>query len=255
MKKNLMVTGILTLLTCCAAYAIVVGVEPPASYINNLKTCTKSTLKKTDNGMVQEYTIKGLLPNGRCEVSMSYYTDFSDPKVYEGFKSMAKSFAGMAKDMAKDKNIPDIKDSDFPSQQEMIEQGKKEKQITVCKFSKDERTALYNAYQKHDSKNPPAKVENGNISFSFDSSKMSSYDKLMMKLNGGPCSTYDAKDISSANKEKRYACEYADTTCYWTDLGNGASTMSCTNEPEGVSTFKLMDKVKQHVKAGMCQEI
>ncbi len=261
MKNKLMVSGIVSIMLFGSiAYAIVVGFEPPATYINNLKNCTRSTLKQTTNGMVQEYTIKGLLPNGKCEVSMSYYTDFSDPKVYEAFKTRTKFFMGMAKNMAKDKNIPDIKDSDFlPSQQEMIEQGKKRKTITVCKFSKEERTALYNAYQKYDSKKiSPAKVENGNVSFSYDTSKIS-YDNLMMKLNDGPCSTNDVEDISSEKKEKKYVCEYADTTCYWTDLGNGAASMSCTNEDRIKQyqhfNFELMDKVEQHVRAGMCQRI
>lgn len=253
MKKNLMIIGLISiLLTGSLVYAITLGVEPPASYINNLKTCTKSTITQKD-AVVSEYTIKGLLPNGRCEVYMSSYTNFEDPKVYEGFKTMSKAFAGMAKDMAKDKNIPDIKESDIPTQQEMIIQGKKEKQITVCKFSRSEREALYNAYQKHDSKNPPAKFENGNISFSFDTNKMSSYDNLMMKLNNGPCTTYEGT-VSSSKKEKKYACEYSDTTCYWTVLKNGGS-MSCTNEPKSGSTFDIMDKVEEHVKAGMCQEI
>lgn len=253
MKINLLSVGIIsTIMIGSIAYAITVGVEPPASYINNLKTCTKSTITEKGNS-IQEYTIKGMLPNGRCEVYISSYTNFADPKVYEGYKTMAHAFSQMANDMAKDKS-KQITEADIPSQAQMIEQGKKEKDIIVCKFSNNERKALINAYQKHDSKNPPAKVENGNISYSFDISKVSSYDKLMMKLSG-PCSTYDAEDISSANKEKKYACEYADTTCYWTDLGNGASSMSCTNEDKTISTFKLMDKVKQHVKAGMCQEI
>lgn len=252
MKTNLISVGIIsTIMIGSIAYALVIGVEPPAAYINNLKNCTRSTITEKGSS-IQEYTIKGQLPNGRCEVYISSYTNFADPKIYENYKSLMKSFAGMTNDLNKNKKPFDIKDSDLPTQQEIIEKAKKEKDITVCKFSKNERLALINAYQKHDSKNPPAKIENGSITFSFDSSKMSSYDKLMSTYNNGPCSSYENSGVQN---KKKYACEYADTTCYWTDLGNGASTMSCTKKPENSNNFALMNKVQEHVKAGMCQEI
>ena len=65
MKKKILTAGGLTLIISTAVYAITLGIEPPAQYINNLKTCTKSTVK-SDGGTISEYTIKGKLPNGRC---------------------------------------------------------------------------------------------------------------------------------------------------------------------------------------------
>ena len=118
----------------------------------------------------------------------------------------------------------------------------------ICKFSENERKALYNAYQKHDSKNPPAKVENGNISFSFDSSKMSSYDNLMLTLSGGVC-----QNPNDANgKYKKYACEYADTTCYVTEF-KGMHSFKCTNDRD--IDFKTMNTIEKHINQGMCERI
>jgi len=247
MKKSFIILSVLSILSFCAfqiqqyAQAVVIGKEPPSIFINNLKNCTKSSL--TDKGStIDEYIIKGTLPNGRCEVIISSYTNFADNKVYANYKTMAKSIGKMAK--------ANIQDSDIPTQQQMIEQGKKEKDITICKLSQDERNALYNAYQKHDSKNPPAKMDDkGNMSFSFDSSKISSYDKLMLLYSNGPCTTPE-----NEHKEKRYVCEYADTTCYYSKQDNGISSMKCTKEPPQDS-FKFMDTVQKHVESGMCQLI
>lgn len=170
MKKNLIVAGILgTMLTGTIAYAFVTGIEPPASYINNLRNCIKSTVTQQGPSII-EYTIKGRLPDDRCEVYISDYTNFADSDVYEGFRV----FGTIAKDIAKD-------DSPLPSQQEMIEQAKKAKVVHVCKFSRADRQALYNAYKRHDGKNP-AKAENGNTTVSLTLDAMSSYDKLMMNM-------------------------------------------------------------------------
>lgn len=248
MKINLLSVGIIsTIMIGSIAYAITVGVEPPASYINNLKNCTKSTITEKGNS-IQEYTIKGMLPNGRCEVYISSYTNFADPKVYEGYKTMAHAFSQMANDMAKDKS-KQITEADIPNQAQMIEQGKKEKDIIVCKFSDNERKALISAYQKHDSKNPPAKIENGSISFSFDSSKMSSYDNLMLTLSDGVCQSPNDPN----GKSKKYACEYADTTCYVTKYEKGFSSFKCTNNRD--VSFKMMDTIEKHINQGMCKQI
>ena len=45
MRKKILTAAGLTLIISTAVYAVTVGVEPPAQYINNLKTCTKSTVK------------------------------------------------------------------------------------------------------------------------------------------------------------------------------------------------------------------
>jgi len=122
MKKKFLIPIVLTIFTASTiTYALTIGIEPPVQYINNLKTCTKSSIKINET-QIQEYTIKGKLPNGRCEVYISSYTNFADPKVYENFKTVAKSFAGMANDLNKN--------TDIPTQTQMIEQGLKEKDLS-----------------------------------------------------------------------------------------------------------------------------
>lgn len=247
MKKKILTSAGLTLIISTAVYAVTVGVEPPAQYINNLKTCTKSSIKE-NGSLITEYTIKGKLPNGRCEVYLSNYTNFKDPKVYEGFKTVIKSFVQMANNLEKDKSKQiTITEADIPTQAQMIEQGKKEKDEMICKFSEKERKALYDAYQKHDSKNPPAKFENGNVNFSFDSSKMSSYDNLMHTLSNRVCQSPN----DSNGKSKEYACEYADTTCYVKEYKGGRS-YSCTKED---IDFEKMDIIDKHVDQGICERI
>ena len=122
MRKKILTAAGLTLIISTAVYAVTVGVEPPAQYINNLKTCTKSTVKDSGN-TINEYTIKGKLPNGRCEVYISSYTNFEDPKVYEGFKTITKSFTQMANNMEKDKS-KQITDADIPTQAQMVKKKK-----------------------------------------------------------------------------------------------------------------------------------
>lgn len=182
MKKFLFLFGIISLfITESIALAVTIGIEPPAGYMNNLKTCTKS-YNKTTASTVDEYTIKGLLPDGRCEVILSNYTNFADPKVYEGFKTFG---IGMAEAFSGKKIAPE----NIPTQAQMLEQAKKEKEITVCKFTREQRLALYKAYQKHDNKNSCITKPDGTQSCSFNTENMSSYDKLMMNYQSGTCST------------------------------------------------------------------
>jgi len=233
--------------------AVTVGVEPPSSFINALKNCTKGTFKDKQHSMITEYNIKGLLPNGRCEFTQTITHDFSDKEDYETAKMMLGGFTDMAKSMAKQSNqkIP----NDTPTVDDMIKQIQSEKEVSVCKLSKKERDDLYNAYQKHDGKNPPAQKTADGISFSWDSSKMSSYDHLMMTYAQGPCSSNDEIEYGGEKPKtsKKYACEYADTTCYITiytfNGGAKSSTMTCTGDR---STFGLIDKVQKHAESGMC---
>ena len=251
MKRVLIILGILSILSICAvqlkelAQAITVGTEPPAQYINNLKTCTKGTFR-SGNGEISEYTIKGALPSGRCEVEIRSYTDFSDPKVYENYKRLSGAVINSFS-----KENPD--EIEFPTQQQMMAQAIKEMNITKCKFNTSERAQLYRAYLKHDNQNPPAKVTENQIKVSFSSEKMSSYDKLMMNM--GSCISYDNDDPQGQKILAKYACEYADATCYYTKLGEGGYEVKCSNEPSKGIGANLMKTVDKHVKAGMCEKI
>lgn len=265
MKKVLIILGVLLILSFIVfqlqqyVAAITVGIEPPAEFMNALKTCTQGTYKDTNNkSMSIEYVIKGKLPNGRCEYTRTSYTDFSNKETYEAAKKMLGGFAQMAEDMAKQQGQKFEKPVEFPSQEEMIKMTQDEKDIMTCKLSQTEIDMLYEAWQKHDDKNPPAKITENEVSFSWDSSQMSTYDHLMIKLASGPCSSSN-EQTSPNEKIKKYACEYADTTCYITitkiqDGGEG-STMRCTNENPDVSTSNLIYKVKEHAEAGYCEEI
>ncbi len=177
MKKFLISVSILSLMLAGTVIAATTNNnnEPPQEYINNLKSCKESSVNK-EGSTVNQYTIKGLLPDGRCEVEISSYTNFADPKIYEGFITIMKGFAG-------DK----LKESDIPTQAQMIEQGKKEKTITHCKFTKEQRYALHAAYLKHDGKNNCV-TNGGTTNCHFSTSDMSSYDRLMMNYSVGTCS-------------------------------------------------------------------
>ena len=181
MKKNLSVISIISLLAVgSAVIAMTLGVEPPASYINNLKTCKAST-KTIKNAAVSVYTIKGKTADGRCEVVLSSYTNFADKKVYENFKAFALS---MSKSFGKE-----INESNIPTQAQMIEAGRKETQVTSCKFTQEQIDALYEAYQKHDGKNNCSSSDKGGVNCKFSTANMSSYDKLMMNYSMGTCTT------------------------------------------------------------------
>ncbi|MCM1339754.1 MAG: hypothetical protein NC191_08795 [Muribaculaceae bacterium] len=253
MQKRILTASILTvLIISTTAYAVIIGDEPPAQYINNLRTCTKSTIKRNDT-VINKYIIKGKLPNGRCEVYTSSYTNFADPKVYETFKSITKMFSEMANEINKSKSQQQITKIAIPTQEQMIQQAQKEKEEIICKFSEKERKALYEAYQKHDSTNPPGKIENGNVSFSFDTSKMSSYDKLMLQYeNYGPCK----KTNEQRNSFKKYVCKYADTTCYVTTEDDYSPSISCSQKDDSFNTlYTNRNKVLDHVKQNLCEQI
>lgn len=149
--------------------AFVVGVEPPAAYMNNLRNCTPS-FTKTEDATVDEYTIKGILPDGRCEVIHSNYTNFANPQVYNGFVGFTKALGGEK-----------IKETDIPTQAEMIEKGKKEKKTTTCRYTTEQRKALHAAYLKHDNGNACKKLPDGSQQCTFSTNSMSSYDKLILQ--------------------------------------------------------------------------
>lgn len=173
----LSLAAVLTTATVVCAFTS--GIEPPAKYINNLKTCTKS-YAKISGAMVEDYTIKGLLPDGRCEVVSTRYVDFANNQVYQNFVSMTKGFSGMT---GKDSNVK------IPTQAYMIEKSKAEKTTKVCKFTKQQRLALYNAYLKHDNKNSCVKHSDGTQSCSYSSANKSSYDKLMDSYKNEACTS------------------------------------------------------------------
>ena len=176
MKKQLALLGIIALTTTTSiAIAGTIGKRPPSNYIKNLRTCTSSTFQEK-NGTVDEYNIKGLLPDGRCEVVITSYTNFEDPKVYEGFITILKAFGG-----------DNVKQTDIPTQAQMIEQGKKEKSTTTCKFTKEQRFALHAAYLKNDGKNTCITKPDGSTSCHYSTADMSSYDRLMTNYSQGTC--------------------------------------------------------------------
>lgn len=251
MKKILLLLSVLASITC--VYAVTIGVEPPVSYINSLKTCTAGTFSTKNNGLISEYKIKGKLPNGRCEVQMTDKYDWDDPQTEKDARAILGMFSNMATDMAGEKKL-----NDQQLDQVMKEVKQSKSEITTCRFSQQERNDLVKAYNLHDGKQDPGEVKrdaNGNlISFkgSFSTDKMSSYDGLMMKYGNAICKT---TENGKPDTSKVWACEYSDTTCYYSDLGNGGSSLSCTKENPNISTFKLMDKVREHVKAGYCEKV
>ncbi len=179
MKKTLTILGIIALtMTSSISMAITIGKRPPADYMKNLKSCTASSIKDVSE-LVEEYTIKGLLPDGRCEVKITSYTNFEDPKVYETIMMFINVFAG-------DKIAPE----NIPTQAQLIEHGQKEKDVTICKFTKKQRSALYAAYLKNDGKNNTCETKpDGTTSCNYNIEDiMSSYEKLMMKYDEKTCS-------------------------------------------------------------------
>ena len=77
---------------------------------------------------------------------------------------------------------------------------------------------------------------------------MGSFNNLLISYISGPCHSSYEKDKSF----KRYACEYADATCYVTLYSDGTNRIKCNNEREQNFDFKITDKVIKHVKSGMC---
>ena len=245
MKKYLFLLTLLFTASC--AIATVTMIEPPQTYINNLRTCKPSTNSITSNGRNYEYKIKGKVPNGRCEVIITEKYDWSDPQTEKDMRAILGAFLNMAGSNNKfstaelDKAINEMK--------------KEPPDITTCRFSQAERDELIKGYNKHDGKQEPAYVERdaaGNlvsIKGSFSSDKMSSYDNIMFTLSKNLCNTNN----DSNGNGKVYSCEYADTTCYYKKYDNDVSSLSCTDSKK--STFSVMDKVKEHVAAGYCERV
>lgn len=179
--KVLSITGIF--LINCAVAAVTVGYgDPPASYINNLKNCKQSYIK-TGTSQISEYKINGKLSDGRCSVTLTSYMNINDPQTLKDSVSVLKTFA----------EAFGAKITDAQAEQEI--KNNNTKSVDNCNFTKEQINALVAAYAKHDGTNPEGKVErdaDGNIksfSGSFDTAKMSSYDKLMMNYSAGTCTS------------------------------------------------------------------
>lgn len=231
----------------------IVAEEPPANYISNLKTCTPGVFKQTQQGVNIEYAIKGKLPNNRCDVTITTTSDLSDSRNRKAIEEMYEGFVEMGIAMAKQSG-QELDRSKIPTKEEIMKDIQNSKEITHCKFSQTERNELYSAWQKHDNTNKPAQKTEKGIVFEWDSSKMGSYNALMMKYDQGPCSTYNTNDPKKKSTGKRYACEYADTTCYITIEGN-ASYMTCTKDNPNAGISNYIDTVKKHALSGMCSEL
>lgn len=52
-----------------------------------LRFCKAGTFNQVSGALNITYKIKGKLPNGRCEVEFSNYTDFTNVAAYENFIS------------------------------------------------------------------------------------------------------------------------------------------------------------------------
>lgn len=181
MKKFLGYLFLVTFLfSGTAVYSISVGFEPPSQYMYKLKSCTPSVTNRIKYGMVEKYEIKGKLQDGRCQVTITTYQNVTE-ETYEMQKSFYKSMA---------KSISGKEVKNFPTREELIREAKKDQDVTVCKFSPEQRTALYNAYLKHDGKNfsTVSNYKNGGTSIKINSKNMSSYDSLMLNYSYGTCS-------------------------------------------------------------------
>ena len=235
--------------------AVTLGNEPPAEYINKLKTCTPGTVKAQKGAMITEYSVKGMLPNGRCNVTITSYSDFSNKEDYEQAKELFGGFVDMFESMSKNAGKA-FDRSKIPSADEVLKMAENEKDVLNCKFSKSERDALVTAWAKHDDKNPPPQKIDGGYSYSWDSSKMSSYDALMIEVSQGPCETLSTGADNDSKNWKKFACEYADTTCYIRISSNNSAAMHCTKDaPQGVSMLDFISTVKKHAQSGMCSQL
>lgn len=238
--------------------ALTMGIEPPKEFIKNLKTCTKGHFE-TKGATIERYDIKGKLPNGRCEVYMDTYTDYTQKENYEMAKAFIGGFAQMAKSMGgekyQNKEIPTI------TQEDLVKLSQENILSVTCKFSQSDINDLINAYNKHDNQNPPPKKENGVMTFSFDSSKASSYDNLLLSYQfKGPC-------IQSTGNDKNwstdiYVCEYSDTTCNVRVQTNNEDksssySISCSGDKNKYEKLdnKMYQTVLSHVKSNMCEKL
>lgn len=145
-----------------AVYSIAVGIEPPSQYMYNLKSCTPNVTNRVRNGLAEKYEIKGKLQDGRCQVVITMYQNVTQ-EAYQMEKTLYKT-------MAESMSGKEVKN--FPTREELIREAKENKDVTACKFSAEQRAALYNAYLKHDGKN--------SINFA--------YDNLMLNYSSGTCS-------------------------------------------------------------------
>ena len=177
MKKIFVLLSIISFVSLSSVvYAITLGLTPPENYIKNLKTCTKGVAVNNSTAY-QTYTVKGLLPDGRCEVQIVSYTNFANKEVYDGYKMLYSAFS---------------KDGKVPSQAEMIEKGKQDKDIMTCKFTQAQRDALYKAYYQslgHKQPGGCTKTADGgtHCEYEISGSSMSPYEKLIMSYYAGTC--------------------------------------------------------------------
>ena len=237
MKRVLLLFGLLFIGTSVLAVT-----EPFAKYMAALKSCTAGTYKQEQSGLISTYKIKGKTKTGRCIVEYSNYTDFSNTEIYNNAIGMMKAFGGGK-----------ISEADLPTQEQIIAQELRDKTTTTCKFSQKEIDQLYAAYLAHDG-NPTSvtKKPDGTTRYSFDLSKMGSYDSLRMKFSqGGPCTTTSANDPQE-RKGSVYACEYAGRTCYVTKYSNTSWTASCNPNIAGDIPW---DTLQKYVNQGMCEKL
>ncbi len=177
MKKIFVLLSLISFISLSSVvYAITLGLIPPENYIKNLKTCTKGVVVNNSTAY-QTYTVKGLLPDGRCEVQIVSYTNFANKEVYDGYKMLYSAFS---------------KDGKVPSQAEMIEKGKQDKDIMTCKFTQAQRDALYKAYYQslgHKQPGGCTKTADGgtHCEYEISGSSMSPYDNLLMSYSAGTC--------------------------------------------------------------------
>ncbi len=177
MKKIFVLLSLISFISLSSVvYAITLGLTPPENYIKNLKTCTKGVVVNNSTAY-QTYTVKGLLPDGRCEVQIVSYTNFANKEVYDGYKMLYSAFS---------------KDGKVPSQAEMIEKGKQDKDIMTCKFTQAQRDALYKAYYQslgHKQPGGCTKTADGgtHCEYEISGSSMSPYDNLLMSYSAGTC--------------------------------------------------------------------
>lgn len=227
MKKRNIIPGILIVFVSTAiSYAVVINSEPPVNYINNLKTCTKGIFR-INNELVEEYEIKGKLPNGRCEVNINQYKNYSNPKVYENYKIKQRTFDSSSNTNTYKRPIE--------AQTQMIEQAKREKLITECSFSNNELDELYKAYQNKTS---------------------GAYNKLMEKYDNQSCASYKIGEYYLKRPIAKYICEYADTACYYTGYNNNRHFIKCTEDHGQIANPEKRYKIiHEHVEKGLCSKI
>lgn len=122
--------------------------NPPGKYLKNLKNCSPMSSEVKSSGSVYNYEIVGYLSDGRCKVKISSYTDYSNPDVYE----MYKTFGGKH------------------TKEELMEHAKNSPDVTVCRFTSEQTEAMIKAAKSKD-----------------DNTEESSYEQLLSVYDGGTC--------------------------------------------------------------------